>query len=139
MTMDDSLRSVTVSLLPRYLPAVRALRPKVEGLAAELPPVDPVRPDTAAGTAAAAASVVASVSDAAVGVEGCPAASAAPAAASAAIATADPGADSVGDFLVDVLCLAAAAAVRLAAAVGVILVGRGPLLVVPVDGGNKFR
>ena len=138
--MDDSLRSVTASLSPRYLPAVRALRPKVEGLAAELPPVDPVRrPDTAAGTAAAAASVVASVSDAAVGVEGCPAASAAPAAASAAIATADPGADSVGDFLVDVLCLAAAAAVRLAAAVGVILVGRGPLLVVPVDGGNKFR
>ena len=61
--------SLSVSLSPRYLPAVRALGPKVEGLAAELPPVDPVRPSTtddAAAGAAAAAPVVASVSDAAV-------------------------------------------------------------------------
>ena len=70
-TMDDSLGGLNLSLvLPRYLPAVRAPRPKVEGLTAELAPVDPVvhrrtsSPD-AAGTAAAA-SVVASVSDAAV-------------------------------------------------------------------------
>ena len=75
--MDDSLGGLNLSLvLPRYLPAVRAPRPKVEGLTAELAPVDPVvvvrRPScpaaaaaAAAGTAAAA-SVVASVSDAAV-------------------------------------------------------------------------
>ena len=116
--------------IPRYLPAMRTLGPEVEGLAAKLPPVD--RPHSA-GTTAAAAPVVAPVPDAAVRVEGGPAAAVAAAAAAANVAAADPGSGAVGDLLVDVLGLAAAAALRLAAAAGaVVLVGRRPLVVVPV-------
>ena len=133
LTMDDSFRGAGAFSLPRYLPAVRALGPEVEGLAAKFPPVD--RPNST-GATATAAPVVAAVPDAAVRVErGAAAAVAAAgaAASSANVAAADPGAGPVGDLLVDVLGLAAAAALRLAAAAGaVVLVGRRPLVVVPV-------